>query len=169
MTLGGQLLAGSEARVEAFLARASGFRILHLAAHGTLDPQRPLFSRIRLAPGKEDDGSLYLHQIYNLVLPRTDLVVLSACESGIGPESRGDEIAALGRGFFHAGVPTVVASLWKVGDASSRRLMVSFYRHLRRGLGKAEALQAAQAELRRSKDLAEPFHWAGFVLMGRPG
>jgi CHAT domain-containing protein len=166
--MGGQLLVGSEARVEALLARASGFRILHLAAHGTLDPQRPLFSRILLAPGKEDDGSLYLHQIYNLVLPRTDLVVLSACESGIGPESRGDEIAALGRGFFHAGVPTVVASLWKVGDASSRRLMVSFYRHLRRGMSKAEALQAAQAELRRSKDLAEPFHWAGFVLMGKP-
>src|SRR5262249_55875616 len=143
-------LVDQEATGAAFLGRAAEFHLLHLATHATLDGRSPLFSHFSLAPGREGNGELYLHQIYGLKLPIADLAVLSACDTARGPQSRGDEIVALNRGFFFAGVPTVVASLWPVHDEATYRLMTSFYHHFKAGMSKAESLQAAQADLRRT-------------------
>jgi len=159
---------GADATPAAFLARVRGHGLVHLAAHAELESANPLVSRILLAPGgSSKDGSLYLHQIYGLDLPGTELVVLSACQTAAGNESRGDDVVALNRGFLHAGAAAVLASLWEAGDKATRPLMEAFYRHLKNGEGKAEALQAAQAETR--KRFPRPVDWAGFVLTGDPG
>ena len=96
-------------------------------------------------------------------------MVLSACQTNVGALSAGDELVGMTRAFFFAGTPTVVSSLWSVDDASTEALMMAFYGHWQAGMGKAEALQAAQAEVRGNPQWASPFFWAGFVLNGDPG
>jgi CHAT domain-containing protein len=93
--------------------------------------------------------------------------VLSACDTQLGKLSKGDDLVGLNRAFIYAGTPTVVASLWSVDDESTSLLMRSFYTHLKQGMSKAKALQAAQAETR--KKYPHPYYWAGFVLTGDPG
>ncbi len=145
-------------------------RVLHLAAHGTFDPVNPLQSAIFLAPEGEYDGRLSAGEIFGLPLAGNNLVVLSACETNVGALSLGDELVGLTRAFFFAGSPTVISSLWNVDDAATEKLMVSFYTHwLQEGMSKAEALQAAQADVRADPRWVSPFYWAGFVLNGDPG
>jgi CHAT domain-containing protein len=153
-----------------FLKRAGDYDIIHIAAHAELNPSNPLFSRILLMPdGKGGEGGdrLEVREIYNLDLSRTGLVVLSACETQLGPYSEGDDIIGLTRAFAYAGTPSVVASLWAVDDESTSRLMEAFYASLKRGASKAAALRMAQAEVR--KKYPHPYYWAGFVLNGDPG
>jgi CHAT domain-containing protein len=97
----------------------------------------------------------------------TDMVVLSACRTQQGAHSSGDDITNLNRGFLYAGSSTVIASLWGVDDAATGVLMQAFYRNLKKGLGKAEALAAAQAATRRQ--YPNPYYWAAFILTGDPG
>lgn len=160
-------LLGGQATEAAFKADAGSFRILHLASHGEYNPNNPLFSRLVLGPGGSDDGSLEVHEVYGLDLAQADLVVLSACETSLGARSRGDDVVGLNRAFIYAGTPSVVASLWSVNDQATGELMRAFYGHLEEGMGKAEALQAAQAEIRAR--YPHPFYWAPFVLTGDPG
>ena len=162
-----QPLLGRAATETAFKAQAGGHGILHLAAHGELNGAAPLFSRIFLEPDGQNDGSLTVQEVYSLDLAQADLVVLSACETQLGALSRGDDIVGLNRAFVYAGSPTVIASLWSVNDPATAALMTSFYSYLRQGLGKAEALQAAQIETRAQ--FPHPFYWAAFVLTGDPG
>ena len=115
-----------------------------------------------------EDGLLQVYEIFNLRL-NADLVVLSACETGLGKEVKGEGLIGLTRAFMYAGAPSLVVSLWKVQDLSTAELMVGFYRSLKNGsLSKAEALRQAQLELIRKGQLAHPYYWAGFVLMGQP-
>lgn len=160
-------LLGSAATETAFRYRAGGSRTLFLAAHGTLSRSNPLFSRIFLAPDRENDGILKVHEVYGLDLSKADLVVLSACQTQLGERSEGDDIIGLNRAFIYAGTPTVVASLWSVQDKQTGELMVSFFKYLRGGRSKAEALQAAQREIRAK--YPHPYYWAAFVLTGDPG
>ncbi len=150
-----------------FLKQSGDYHILHLAAHGELDPANPLFSRIWLARDESDSGALTVHDVYDMDLPKTSLVVLSACETQLGAQSKGDDIIGLNRAFIYAGAATVLASLWTVDDRATGLLMRSFYTHLRRGLGKAESLRAAQSETRRQ--YPNPYYWAAFVLTGDAG
>jgi CHAT domain-containing protein len=120
-----------------------------------------------LAPDETHDGSLTVQDVYGLDLARADLVVLSACETQLGAQSRGDELVGLTRAFVYAGAPTVIASLWSVNDQATAVLMAAFYRHLREGRSKAQALQAAQSETRAL--YPHPYYWAAFVLTGDPG
>ena len=120
-----------------------------------------------LAPDNASDGSLTVHEVYGLDLSQTDLVVLSACQTQLGAHSAGDDIVGLNRAFLYAGAPTVMASLWSVDDQSTGQLMEAFYTNLKQGLGKAEALRAAQADVRRT--YPNPYYWAAFVLTGDPG
>jgi CHAT domain-containing protein len=149
-----------------FRAEAGAYDILHIAAHGELDPISPLFSRIFLAPDGGDDGRLSVGEVYELNLSKANLVVLSACETQLGAKSQGDDIVGLSRAFIYAGAPSIVASLWTVEDEATSQLMVSFYTHLKRGLSKAAALQAAQKEARARHP--HPYYWAAFVLTGEP-
>lgn len=160
------LTAGRATKAE-FMKRAGGYGIIHIAAHAVIDTYSPLFYHIVLGAGKDDSGLLTVREIYTLNLAKTNLVVLSACQTELGGHGHGDDIVALNRAFMYAGAQSVIASLWTVDDESTGYLMVSFYRHLKDGMGKAEALGAAQADTRER--FPHPYYWAGFVLMGDPG
>jgi CHAT domain-containing protein len=146
------------------------YRYLHFATHGILNSEHPELSGIVLSlvseNGKPVDGFLRLHDIYNLNLP-ADLVVLSACQTGLGKEIRGEGLVGLTRGFMYAGSPRVVASLWKVDDAATAELMKRFYRGmLKDKLPPAAALRAAKVEMWQQKRWNAPFYWAAFELQG---
>jgi CHAT domain-containing protein/tetratricopeptide (TPR) repeat protein len=146
-----------------------GYRILHFATHGVLDPEQPLLSLLALTQidpaGRPVDGILPAHAIYDLDLP-ADLVVLSACETALGRDVPGEGlISGLPRAFLYAGASRVIVSLWPVEDQSTRELMVLFYRGLfAEGLAPAAALQEAQRTMVRAG--RRPSQWAGFVLLG---
>jgi CHAT domain-containing protein/tetratricopeptide (TPR) repeat protein len=148
----------------------SQYRILHFATHGLLNSERPELSGLVLSlidrEGKPQDGFLRLHEIYNLQL-NADLIVLSACETGLGKEIKGEGLIGLTRGFMYSGAPRVVASLWNVDDLATAELMRLFYqRMLKDGLPAGAALRAAQLDLSGQKRWASPYFWAGFVLHG---
>jgi CHAT domain-containing protein/tetratricopeptide (TPR) repeat protein len=148
----------------------SEYRILHFATHGLLNSERPELSGLVFSlidrEGKPQDGFLRLHEIFNLQL-NADLVVLSACETGLGKEIKGEGLIGLTRGFMYSGAPRVVASLWNVDDLATAELMKLFYqRMLKDGLPAGTALRAAQLELSGQKRWASPYYWAGFVLLG---
>ena len=169
--LGIEPLVGAEASEGEVRARAGEAGVVHLAAHGSFDYAAPLFSRLWLAPGGEEDGRLNVHEVYGLDLDRADLVVLSACQTHMGELSAGDEIVGLTRAFLY-GAPTVVSSLWSVDDEATGALMARFYEHLLAGKGKAGALQAAQRDVQTDPghpEWAHPYYWAAFVLNGEPG
>jgi len=154
----------------ALSGQLSQYRILHFATHGLLNSERPELSGLVFSlidqEGKPQDGFLRLHEIYNLQL-NADLVVLSACETGLGKEIKGEGLIGLTRGFMYSGAPRVIASLWNVDDLATAELMKLFYqRMLKDGLPAGAALRAAQLELSRQKRWASPYYWAGFVLHG---
>jgi hypothetical protein len=123
-------------------------------------------------PEVGDDGILTAGEVAALDLRGTELVVLSACQSGLGQASSGEGMLGLQRAFQKGGAETVVASLWKVPDAETRALMSEFYSNLwRRKLGKAEALRQAQLSLLRltNGQPAHPSTWAAWVVSGDPG
>ncbi|MEG3640338.1 CHAT domain-containing protein [Magnetococcus sp. PR-3] len=156
-------LIGAEASLESMTDAISDKRIVHLATHGLLDQDKPADSYLLLA-GKSQLGMV---DIAMLDLEQTDLVVLSACQSGIGRD--GMEYVTLARAFAHAQVPTVVASLWSVHDQATLALMRRFYGHLDEGKNIFSALARAQREMIDMKgDLAHPAAWAAFNVFGRP-
>jgi CHAT domain-containing protein len=134
-------------------------QVLHLACHGRFRPDNPLFSSLQLA-----DGWLTVRDAYRLNLS-CELVTLSACETGVSALAPGDELIGLARGFFSAGAPSLLVSLWTVDDEATSRLMLDFYSRLRSGSGPAAALRYALCEL--LSDSPHPYYWAPFVLMGR--
>jgi tetratricopeptide (TPR) repeat protein len=167
-----RLLRGdaTERRLREETARLSaegGIRALHLAAHGLVNIERPILSCVALTaePG-EDDGYLTVVEAMQLSL-RTDLVVLSACESGRGGLVRGEGVFGLVRAFMVAGAPRVIASLWKVDDRAARTLMEDFYRRWTPDVPAARALHDAQMALKKAG--APPRDWAAWVLWGLPG
>ncbi len=147
------------------------YRIVHFATHAFLNNKHPQFSGIVLSlvdqNGQPQDGFLRLQDIYNLKLP-VDLVVLSACQTGLGKDVKGEGLIGLTRGFMYAGASGVVASLWKVDDEATAALMKHFYAGMfEQGLSPAAALRQAQLAVRREKRWQEPYYWAGFVIQGQ--
>jgi tetratricopeptide (TPR) repeat protein len=148
----------------------SQYRIIHFATHGLLNSQHPQLSGLVLSlvneRGEPQDGFLQLHEIFNLRLP-AELVVLSACQTGLGKEIKGEGLVGLTRGFMYAGAARVAASLWKVDDAATAELMKRFYgRMLREGMRPAAALRAAQIEMWKRPKWGSPYYWGAFVLQG---
>jgi CHAT domain-containing protein len=148
----------------------SQYRIIHFATHGLLDSQHPELSGLVLSlvdeAGEAQEGFLRLHEIYNLRL-NADLVVLSACQTGLGKEVRGEGLIGMTRGFMYAGAKRVVASLWQVDDAATAQLMKRFYRGMmQEKLPPAAALRAAQIEMMKKKHWQSPYYWGAFVLQG---
>jgi CHAT domain-containing protein len=163
-------LSFDASRQRATSADLSRYRILHFATHGLLNSEHPELSGLVLSlvdtTGKPQDGFLRLHDIYDLKL-NADLVVLSACQTGLGKQVRGEGLVGLTRGFMYAGAPRVVASLWQVNDVATAELMKHFYHGLlKEGLRPAAALRSAQLELMKQKRWASPYYWAPFVLQG---
>jgi CHAT domain-containing protein/predicted negative regulator of RcsB-dependent stress response len=148
----------------------SQYSILHFATHGLLDPKRPEHSGFFLSmvdqSGRPQDGFITMQDVYRLHAP-VDLVVLSACRTGLGKDVRGEGLIGLTRGFMYAGASSVVASLWKVDDEATAELMKQFYTNmLQKGMRPAEALRSAQNTLRQNPEWQSPHFWAGFVLQG---
>jgi CHAT domain-containing protein/tetratricopeptide (TPR) repeat protein len=146
------------------------YRYVHFATHGYIDPERPGLSALLLSfrneKGDAEDGFLRVNDIYDLNF-RADLVVLSACQTGLGQEVRGEGLVGLPRAFLYAGAPRVVVSLWNVNDQATADLMVMLYRQmLKRGLRPAAALRQAQLAMRKQKRWAAPYYWAAFVQQG---
>jgi CHAT domain-containing protein/Tfp pilus assembly protein PilF len=157
-------------RATAVSDELSRYRIVHFATHGLLNTEHPELSGVVLSlvdeRGKPQDGFLRLHEIFNLRLP-AELVVLSACQTGLGKEVKGEGLVGLTRGFMYAGAARVVASLWQVNDAATAELMKRFYRRmLQDGVRPAAALRAAQIDMWRRPQWRSPFYWAGFALQG---
>lgn len=148
----------------------SKYRYVHFATHGYLDTSRSNLSAIVLSlfdeHGKPQDGFLRTHDIYNLKLP-AELVVLSACETGLGKDVTGEGLEGLTRGFMYAGARRVIVSLWNVNDKATASLMQRLYAGmLRSGKTPAAALRAAQIEMLRTRQWQSPYFWAPFVMQG---
>ncbi|MBO0798005.1 MAG: CHAT domain-containing protein, partial [Blastocatellia bacterium] len=148
----------------------SQYRIVHFATHGLLDSEHPNLSGLVLSMvderGRPQDGFLALNEIFNLKLP-AELVVLSACQTGLGKEIKGEGMVGLTRGFMYAGAARVVSSLWRVDDTATAELMKLFYQGMmREGMRPAAALRAAQIEMWKKPQWQTPFYWGAFVLQG---
>jgi CHAT domain-containing protein len=143
-------------------------RIVHFATHGVLDSARPRDSYLQLAsggaPGTE---KLSVREIWRLPMKKVEIVTLSACKTALGDkEPDGGEITTLAEAFATAKVRTVVASLWSVGDESTKEFMMEFYKQLAAGASKTAALQSAEVALMKNPKYSRPLYWAPFVLMG---
>jgi CHAT domain-containing protein len=127
------------------------------------------FLRGGLTPDEADNGLLTALDVTGMDLLGTELVVLSACQTGEGDIQVGEGVIGLQRAFTIAGAKTLVMSLWSVDDQATRELMVGFYKLLMAGEGKADALRHAQEELRSRPEYSDPYYWAAFICQGDPG
>lgn len=168
----GEAVVGAGATKAAFEEKASRARILHLATHGQANDRAGDYCFLVFADQKDsaENEILYARDIYNLRL-NADLVTLSACETGIGELQSGEGVISLARAFAYAGAKSIVTSLWSVSDAKTKDLMLDFYRNLRLGMLKDDALRQAKLDfLKRNRgQAAHPFYWAGFVGIGNMG
>jgi hypothetical protein len=146
------------------------YRVVHFATHGLVDSKHPELSGIVLSlldrQGRPQEGFLRLNAIYKLRLP-VELVVLSACQTGLGKEVRGEGLVGLTRGFMYAGAARVIASLWKVDDEATSELMGYFYKEMI-GADKppSEALRSAQLNMLKQRRWKYPYYWAAFTIQG---
>lgn len=157
-------------RAQAINPELGRYRIVHFATHGLLNDKHPELSGIVLSlvddQGNPQDGFLQLHEIYELNLP-VELVVLSACDSALGKEIKGEGLIGLVRGFMYAGASRVLASLWKVEDRAASEMMTRFYRGMiQDSLSPSAALRAAQKGMLLEERWRFPFYWSAFVLQG---
>jgi CHAT domain-containing protein/lipoprotein NlpI len=173
-------LAGGDAKLEAVDFAANRklatsdelgqYRVVHFATHGIINNSHPELSGIVLSlvdeKGQPQNGFLRLYDLYNLKLS-ADLVVLSACQTALGKEIRGEGLVGLTRGFMYAGAPRVIASLWQIDDRASAEFMKRFYEAmLGQKLRPAAALRAAQVSMSQDPRWHEPHYWAAFTLQG---
>lgn len=175
-TVGGMVPAGKKIVAldfdasRAVLRRVGDYRIVHFATHALVDDVHPQLSSLVLstvdARGREANGHVPLYEIYNLDLG-SELVVLSACQTALGKEMRGEGIVSLTHGFMYAGAPRVLSTLWRIDDRATAELMKHFYAGmLRDRLTPAAALHRAQRTLAKDPRWSAPYYWAGFVLQG---
>jgi len=168
-----EILTGEAATETAVRKLAHNYQVLHLATHGYFNKLNPMLSGLELEADNANDGQLEVHEILELQLT-SDLVTLSACETGMGGGffteiPAGDDFVGLTRAFLQAGSASVLATLWQVDDRSTVDLMKDFYTHLEdTGVqgDKAVALAQAQRALRATEDYSHPYYWAPFVLVG---
>lgn len=160
----------SASRSTFFAEELSEYRIVHLATHGVINAEQPelsglVFSQLD-ASGRNRNGFVRLHELYGLGL-NAELVVLSGCQTALGAEILGEGWVGLTRGFMYSGARQVLASLWRVQDKATAKLMVHFYRAmLVDGLAPAAALRQAQLKIQRQRGGRAPYYWAAFVLQG---
>jgi CHAT domain-containing protein/Tfp pilus assembly protein PilF len=157
-------------RETAMSAAATESRILHIATHGLINSQHPELSGIVLSlvdkKGQSQNGFLRVYEIYNLKLA-AEVVVLSACQTALGKQIKGEGLIGLTRGFMYAGARRVVASLWRIDDRATAELMGRFYRAMfEEHLPAAAALRSAQVSMWKEKRWSEPHFWAAFTIQG---
>ena len=151
-----------------FIETASQYKLLHLAMHTKIDESQSGISRLLFSDESSNTDDLYLEELYGLNLS-ADLAVLSACNTGVDQSNSGTEIESFQRAFTFAGVPATVSSLWEVPDLATKEIIVDFYKNLKKGQLKSEALKNAKLNYKRvhaNTKLAQPYYWAGFVIYG---
>lgn len=163
----GKAFLAKEATKQQFIDNANRFKIIHLATHGFLNDENPLYSNLVFANTVDStDHSLYAADLYNIEL-NADLVVLSACNTGTGKLQKGEGVMSLSRAFTYAGSNSLVMSLWEVPDKSTATIMQNFFQQLKNGKTKDDALQAAKIDfIQKYPARAHPLFWAGFVPSG---
>jgi CHAT domain-containing protein/cytochrome c-type biogenesis protein CcmH/NrfG len=171
-----RLLLGDNARVRPVKSELERSDVAHFATHYVVDARSEMLSKLVLASESTDataredgDGVLRAYEIYSMKLPRTRLVILSACQTGIEHQYGGEGGVSLARPFIAAGVPLVIASLWPVDSNSTAELMIAFHKHRKRDrVPTAEALHRAQLDMLHSPDerYRQPYYWASFVAIG---
>ncbi|MBO4372230.1 MAG: CHAT domain-containing protein [Bacteroidales bacterium] len=149
------------------------YNVIHIATHGTVNSEHPELSGLMLSqkPGTTDDGMLYNGEIYNLNLD-ADLVVMSACETGLGKISQGEGVIGLGRSLIYAGAKNIVCSLWQVSDASTSVLMTNFYTNMLKNSKKdqfafTDKLHNAKLKMISEGKFAHPYFWSPFIIIGK--
>jgi len=168
-----KIYRGDNATEENFRALNQNFDVLHLAMHAYINDSLPAYSRLAFSPEKgehslETDGWLNTADIYNLDLKNVRLTVLSACNTGVGKMQKGEGLMSLARGFLFAGCPSIVMSLWEVEDNAGTQIMTSFYKNLKNGKTKDEALRLAKIKYLENSNsrLAHPHYWMSFKCIG---
>ncbi len=166
---GGQSFLEQEATESNFKQMGQKAKIIHLASHAIINDENPMYSKLVFTPEADsvEDGLLYTYELYNMNL-NAELACLSACNTGFGKIEQGEGVMSLARGFMYAGVPNILMSLWSVPDKSSSEIMKAFYRELKSGKGKAEALRLAKLAYLDKADAntSDPYYWAAFTLVG---
>ncbi len=167
---GGEILKGESANRVDFFSVAEDYRAIHFATHGKANDKNGAFSYLAFSQNEQNSGDeniLFAQDIYNLDL-KADLVVLSACETGIGEWERGEGMISMARSFSYAGAKNILTTLWKVNDRKAGILMQNYYENLQDGLGKSSALRQAKLDyLSESKlENSHPFFWASFISLG---
>jgi len=151
------------------------YKYLHIATHGFVDSDKPELSGLIMSEkhNNNNDGILYAGEIYNLNL-KSDLIVLSACETGLGKVSEGEGIIGLSRALLYAGTNNIVVSLWKVSDNSTSELMIDLYANMLNGFNKknktylySNSLREAKLKMIENKKYGHPFFWSPFILIGK--
>jgi len=156
------VLVRGKATETSVVKKAGGYDLVHIASHGQFDPANPLLSSLRLSGDESNDGALSAQEVFGLSLD-AQLVIMSACQTGLGQVSSGDEVVGLNRAFLYSGAHSVISTLWRVDDLASAVLMKHFYRDFA-SLAPAEALRKAQLTVKRR--FPHPSFWAGFTLVG---
>lgn len=167
--LPGDLLLKEDATKSSFVNDANHYDLLHFSMHSLLNDKDPELSNLAFYDG-EIDHKLYINELYGMRL-NAHMAVLSACNTGIGAEDKGNGIVSLNRAFTFAGVPSVVSSLWSAPDKATKDIMLNFYDNLSQGHNKTTALRNAKMEylkFQKTKDFKHPYYWAGFVVHGDP-
>lgn len=166
----GELFTGQNATEQQFRTHIKEASVLHLATHAVINDQHPALSKLLFSLSSKDtlnDGYLHAYELHNLQL-NTELVTLSACNTGFGKIQTGEGVMSLGRAFAYAGSPNVLMSLWSVPDGSTSKIMTEFYKHLAGGMPKDVALRKAKLAYLNNADnmTSNPFYWSSFVLIG---
>lgn len=165
----GDYFFNENATEENFKRFARDAGIIHIASHAIIDDENPLNSKLVFSPGADsvEDGLLHTYELYNMKL-NAQLACLSACNTGFGKIRGGEGVVSLAMGFFYAGVPNVMMTLWSVPDQSTSEIMTLFYKELKNGVGKADALRNAKLKFLVTADenTSDPYYWAAFTMIG---
>lgn len=165
----GDLYLDELATEQNFKDHANGYDVLHLAMHTIIDDENPMYSKLVFTQTNDtvQDGLLNTHEIYNMNF-NARMVVLSACNTGDGKLLKGEGVMSLARGFFYAGCPSIIMTLWTVEDQTGSNLMTNFYSYLSKGLDKDESLRQAKLKYLETADplKSHPYFWSGYVTMG---
>lgn len=159
----GEKFIGENAKKENFSLNNKQFSVLHFAMHAKIDNENPLYNRLLFADGELTSSEIYTSN------SKANMVVLSACNTGFGKIEKGEGVMSMARAFHYSGIPAVVMSLWKVPDQETKIIMIDFYKNLKKGKSKSEALRLAKLNYLdkiKNSDLKHPYYWSGFVING---
>ncbi|MDH3349000.1 MAG: CHAT domain-containing protein [Desulfobulbaceae bacterium] len=156
------MLSGNKATESWVTNHIKDYGIIHLASHGEFNPINPLFSAVRLTKDQQADGKLEATEVFGLEI-NADLVIISACQSGLGKVTGGDDVIGFNRAFLYAGTHAVISSMWRVSDISTAVLMKHFYRKYATN-NKADSLRSAMLHVRNR--FPHPGYWGAFLLVG---